>query len=175
MNIDHKLSHAFFHATKKHWLSRHIAVAASTHLIWLMIGILIAVTSWDVEEGFVPGDDMVFTLALLLPAWGVTALISKFVNRERPYLETKQKPLIDPFVHTASFPSAHATFAFSMTALSSLFVPSLLPYLFVAAIVVALGRVATGVHFFTDVLFGALVGIGVTSYATAIIMVLLGN
>ncbi|NQV89840.1 phosphatase PAP2 family protein [Candidatus Uhrbacteria bacterium] len=174
MNIDHKFSHAFFNKTRQHWLSRHIAVAASTHLIWLMIGVLVTVTAWNSETiVFVPGADTLFVLALLLPAWGVTGIISKLVNRKRPYLETKQKPLIDPFVHTASFPSAHATFAFTIISLSFLFYTALLPYMLAAGIVVALGRVATGVHFFSDILAGAFIGLLVTPYATVgVIMIL---
>jgi undecaprenyl-diphosphatase len=101
-------------------------------------------------------------------------LLSKFVNRERPFEELKQKPLIEPFVRTASFPSAHATFAFSMAGMCTLFFTSLLPYMIGAAIVVALGRVAAGLHFFSDILVGALVGFVITPYAIAIIMLLLG-
>ena len=101
-------------------------------------------------------------------------LLSKFVNRDRPFEELKQKPLIAPFVRTASFPSAHATFAFSMVALCSLFFPSVLPFMLGAALVVALGRVAAGLHFFSDIIVGALVGFGFTPWAMALIMVVLG-
>jgi membrane-associated phospholipid phosphatase len=172
MNIDHKLSHLFFKTARQSWIGRHLAVAASTHLIWLMIGVVVAVNSWNHlgYEFVVDGDVLVFFI-LLLPAWMVTMILSKLINRERPYLELKVKPLIDPFVHTASFPSAHATIAFSILFLSLEFT-GLLPYMLGAAILVALGRVATGVHFFSDVIVGGAIGYFVT-YASQIAFLLL--
>ncbi|MFA4845540.1 MAG: phosphatase PAP2 family protein [Patescibacteria group bacterium] len=175
MNIDHKLSHSLFNLARSHWVGRHLAILAGTHIIWMMLGALIAATAWQNEaQTFTMNKQTLFLLVFLLPAWGLTMLLSKFVNRERPFEELKQKPLIAPFVRTASFPSAHATFAFSMAAICSLFFPSILPYMLGAALVVALGRVAAGLHFFSDILVGALVGFGVTPYAIALIMLALG-
>lgn len=175
MNIDHKLSHAFFNLARSHWIGRHLAIFAGTHLIWLMVGVVIAATAWNgVTRLFTPSLATLWSLLFLLPAWGVTMILSKFVDRERPFEELHQKPLIAPFVRTASFPSAHATFAFSMVALAWMYAPSFLPYLFAAAVVVSLGRVAAGLHFFSDVLVGAIVGFGVTPWAIAAIMVALG-
>ena len=175
MNIDHKLSHGLFNLARSHWVGRHLAILVGTHLIWMMLGVILAATAWHSEaQTFTVDKYTFFLIVFLLPAWGVTMLLSKFVNRERPFEELKQKPLIAPFVRTASFPSAHATFAFSMAAMCSLFFPSILPYMLGAALVVALGRVAAGLHFFSDIIVGALVGFGVTPYAIAIIMLALG-
>lgn len=175
MNIDHKLSHSLFNLARSHWVGRHLAILAGTHIIWMMLGVLLAATAWDKETlAFTLDRYTLLLLVFLLPAWGVTMLLSKFVNRERPFEELKQKPLIAPFVRTASFPSAHATIAFSMVAMCSLFFPTILPYMFGAALAVSFGRVAAGLHFFYDILVGALVGFGVTPYAIAIIMVALG-
>ncbi len=175
MNIDHKLSHGLFNLARSHWVGRHLAVLAGTHIIWLMLGVLLAATAWASEAAtFTLNRWTLFLLVFLVPAWGVTMLLSKFVNRERPFEELKQKPLIAPFVRTASFPSAHATFAFSMVAMSSVFFPSMFPFMLGAALVVALGRVAAGLHFFSDIIVGALVGFGFTPWAMALIMVALG-
>lgn len=174
MNIDHKLSHGLFNLASSHWVGRHLAILAGTHLIWIMVGAMIAVTAWDNElRTFTPNEETFFSLLFLFPAWAVTMLLSKFVNRERPFEELHEKPLIDPFVCTPSFPSAHATFAFSIVALS-IFAPTLFPYALGVAVVVSVGRVAAGLHFFSDIVIGALVGFGVTPYAIAIIMVALG-
>lgn len=175
MNIDHKLSHGFFNLARSHWVGRHLAILAGTHIIWLMLGVLLAATAWDKEVlAFTLNRYTLLLLVFLLPAWGLTMILSKLVNRERPFEELKQKPLIAPFVRTASFPSAHATFAFSMAAMCSLLFPSILPYMLGAAVVVALGRVAAGLHFFSDIIVGALVGFGFTPWAMAAIMVALG-
>ncbi|MCR4313825.1 MAG: phosphatase PAP2 family protein [Candidatus Uhrbacteria bacterium] len=175
MNIDHKLSHGLFNLARFHWVGRHLAILAGTHIIWMMLGVLLAATAWQSSaQTFTLNKQTVFVLIFLLPAWGLTMLLSKFVNRERPFEELHEKPLIAPFVRTASFPSTHATFAFSMAAMCAVFFPSLLPFMLVAAFAVALGRVAAGLHFFSDIIVGALVGFGVTPYAIAIIMVALG-
>lgn len=175
MNIDHKLSHSLFNLARCHWVGRHLAILAGTHTIWTMLGVLLAATAWQsATQTFTLNTQTLLLLVFLFPAWGVTMLLSKFVNRERPFEELKQKPLIAPFVRTASFPSAHATLAFSMATICSLFFPSILPYMLGAAFVVALGRVAAGLHFFSDIVVGALVGFSVTPYAIAIIMVALG-
>jgi undecaprenyl-diphosphatase len=171
MNIDHKLSHGFFNLARSHWIGRHLAILAGTHIVWLMLGVLLTATAWNKQTlAFTVDKYTLLVLVFLLPAWGVTMLLSKLVNRERPFEELHEKPLIAPFVRTASFPSAHATFAFSMAAICTFFFPSILPYMLGAAVVVALGRVAAGLHFFSDIVVGALVGFGVTPYAIAIIM-----
>lgn len=175
MNIDHKLSHGLFNLARSHWVGRHAAILAGTHIIWMMLGVLLAVTAWDIQtQTFTLNRETLFLLVFLLPAWAVTMCLSKMLNRGRPFEELHEKPLIDPFVHTPSFPSAHATLAFSMAAMCSLFFPSILPYMLGAAIVVALGRVAAGLHFFSDIVVGALVGFGVTPWSIALIMVMLG-
>lgn len=175
MNIDHKLSHGLFNLARSHWVGRHAAILAGTHIIWLMLGVLLAATAWNIQtQTFTLNRETLFLLVFLLPAWVVTMGLSKMLNRERPFEELHEKSLIDPFVRTPSFPSAHATLAFSMAALCSLFFPSILPYMLGAAIVVALGRVAAGLHFFSDVVVGALVGFGVTPWFIALITVMLG-
>lgn len=175
MNIDHKLSHGLFNLARSHWVGRHLAILAGTHIIWLMLGVLIAATVLNESfEALMWTRGILFVLLLLLPAWGVTMGLSKMVNRQRPFEELHEKPLIDPFVRTPSFPSAHATLAFSMVAMCSLFLPSSVPYMLGAATVVALGRVAAGLHFFSDIVVGALVGFGVTPYAITIIMLAFG-
>jgi membrane-associated phospholipid phosphatase len=162
MNLDHKYSHGFFEATKRTWVGRHLAVFGATHLIWLMIGVIVGIQSWSsLHLIFVPRFDLIYLLFLILPAWGVTMLISVIVKRVRPYLEIEKDALIAPFVHTASFPSGHATMAFSLLALSVDFT-GLWPYMLAAAIIVALSRVAAGMHFISDVIAGALIGFFIT-------------
>lgn len=143
-----------------------------------MLGVLLAVGAWYKEPPAFTFDwYTLLLLVFLLPAWGVTMLLSRFVNRERPFEELHEKPLIDPFVRTPSFPSAHATLAFSMATICLFYFQSVLPYMLGAAIVVALGRVAAGLHFFSDILMGALVGFIVTLCTVAIailITVILG-
>jgi undecaprenyl-diphosphatase len=57
-----------------------------------------------------------------------------------------------------SFPSGHTITAFSVAVSLSLFYPSLMIGLFFCAASVALSRILLGMHFFSDVLAGALLG-----------------
>jgi len=61
----------------------------------------------------------------------------------------------------ASFPSGHATTAFALATLLSLWYPRWAPAFVALAGLVALSRVALGAHFPSDVLAGAVLGMGV--------------
>ncbi|NQV88836.1 MAG: phosphatase PAP2 family protein [Parcubacteria group bacterium] len=158
MNLDTRLSRSVHEATKKSWLLRHLAVFCADDLIWLMIGVVYGVALWGVPHTasrFLLVALMLW-LGLFVP-WVITSVISRIVKRPRPYTKQKYEPIIKPFIETHSFPSSHATFVFALAFMSinsDLFVCVL-----VAAVLVALGRVAVGVHYFSDVVAGALVGL----------------
>ncbi len=90
--------------------------------------------------------------------WAITMIFSLSIRRKRPFRAEHHKALIHMPIETPAFPSAHATIAF---ALATLFIGD--PILFSVAIVIALlvvyGRVAVGVHYVSDIVAGAVVGI----------------
>jgi membrane-associated phospholipid phosphatase len=59
----------------------------------------------------------------------------------------------------ASFPSGHATTAFAAAAVLAIFVPRLQAVFFVLALAISVARVATGIHFPSDVLGGMVLGV----------------
>lgn len=159
---DHVLSHGLFRWAGKWTWSRYLSIFCASHLIWVMFGLMLGVTMFGAEFQFV---DLYLPLAVcgfLLPSLGLTMWFSVKVQRERPYLELGERPLIDPAIPTKSFPSAHTTSAFALVAVCAVLFPGLLSVMVPAAILVALGRVAAGVHFLSDVLMGALIGFGLT-------------
>ncbi|MFH2062756.1 MAG: phosphatase PAP2 family protein [bacterium] len=88
-----------------------------------------------------------------------SAVLAMILFRERPFVSLDGvRLLVDPPLLAKSFPSDHATLAFAL-AVSVLMVNRRygLPALAVA-VLVAVGRVAVGVHFPLDVLAGALLG-----------------
>lgn len=96
--------------------------------------------------------------------FGVTELIRFFYNRPRPFeaLEGVRK-LIE---HTGggSFPSGHAALAFAVATAVSFYYPKTSILFFLAAFSIGFGRVAAGVHWPSDILGGAVVGIGTSLF-----------
>ena len=85
-------------------------------------------------------------------ALAITAIIKYTILRPRP--------LVDQLVHkdSPSFPSGHTTAAFSTLAIIYITFPSIKYIWLVFALLVAISRIYTGVHFPTDVIAGALIG-----------------
>lgn len=95
--------------------------------------------------------------AIELPAYRI---LKNGIRRPRPFeaiahLEYRIAPP-DQF----SFPSGHTAAAFVLATLLSNFIPVLMPLLVLWAIGVAFSRVFLGVHYPTDTLAGATLGIG---------------
>jgi undecaprenyl-diphosphatase len=91
-------------------------------------------------------------------AEGASVLIKSLTERARP-------PLVDPGVQalvslpdSTSFPSGHAATAFAAATAVGAFHPRLRAPLLALAALVALSRVYLGVHFWSDVLVGSLLG-----------------
>jgi len=86
--------------------------------------------------------------------------LGKLVGRQRPFFVSSLVEQRIPMpLTTHSFPSAHAAVAFSMAMSLALAHPALGAVAFVLALLVALGRVAAGVHYPSDVIAGAVLGI----------------
>jgi membrane-associated phospholipid phosphatase len=91
----------------------------------------------------------------------LTVVIKHLTERSRP-------PLADPGVQaligipdSTSFPSGHAATAFAAATAVAVLHPRLRVPLFALAATVALSRVYLGVHFWSDVLVGSLLGVAV--------------
>jgi len=156
MSIDQKLSRSIHEFTKRSWVLRHLAVFCADDLIWLMIGVVYGMTLLNQRSPILLA--LVIGMGLFLP-WLVTALISRFVQRERPYAKQGYQPTIKPFIETRSFPSSHATFVFCLALMSQVLVGEFFAWFLVGAVIVAFGRVAVGVHYVSDVLVGMLIGL----------------
>lgn len=92
-------------------------------------------------------------------ALGVGVILSALVNRPRPFVA---HPSVHDFLHhaaDASFPSDHATAAFAIAGALVFRVPRIGIPAMVAAVVLAIGRVVLGVHYPSDVLAGAALGL----------------
>ncbi|MBA3988387.1 phosphatase PAP2 family protein [Aliidiomarina maris] len=94
-----------------------------------------------------------FAIELPLYWW-----LKNTLRRARPALERLSfRPVITP-ADRFSFPSGHATAAFLFAGLAAVSFPAYALFFYVWASLVALSRVALGVHFPSDILAGALLG-----------------
>ncbi|PJA45915.1 hypothetical protein CO174_01290 [Candidatus Uhrbacteria bacterium CG_4_9_14_3_um_filter_50_9] len=158
-SFDKRCSRQLFELVNGSWILRHAAVFAADDLIWLLFGFYGGVIVW--EKSLVQSSPLLpvlQTALALLMAYAVTAVLARLVKRPRPYQEGQFEPVIKPFIETHSFPSAHATFVFALASLTYAS-PELFGYFFAAAVIVALARVAVGVHYLSDVFAGAVVGL----------------
>lgn len=97
-------------------------------------------------------------LAVLIASGIVAPLIHYLYGRPRPFAEFGWEPL---FAHDAnpSFPSSHATLLFTLAA-SMWQLHKKWGYWFAGfALVIGVGRVYSLVHYPTDIIFGALIGV----------------
>lgn len=100
---------------------------------------------------------VVAILSGLVARYGVAEAIRFFYHRPRPFLALDLPHLLTETSY--SFPSGHAIFFFALAAGIYTSNKRLGAGLFVAAVLIGLGRVAAGVHYPSDILGGALLGI----------------
>jgi membrane-associated phospholipid phosphatase len=101
------------------------------------------------------------TLVVALVArFGAVEAIRAVIHRPRPYVA---HPEIHALFSDASwsFPSGHATFFFALATWAYFFDKRLGVMLYAGATLVSLARVVAGVHYLSDVVAGALLGVGV--------------
>ncbi|MBU1102516.1 phosphatase PAP2 family protein [Patescibacteria group bacterium] len=97
-------------------------------------------------------------LAAAVARLGFTEILYQIFHRLRPFVLNNVHQLID---HGAanSFPSGHAAFFFALAMAVYLFNKKLGAWFFAGAFLISLARIYAGVHYPTDILGGALVGI----------------
>ncbi len=137
---------------------RGFAVFASRYLVFLFIPVIAGL-------GYVRNKRFPLKRSLYDVGWSaLTALIvantlGRFVGRLRPYEISAEIVRLIPTPLTAhAFPSSHTAVAFACAAAFAYGLPGWGMIALVAAAAVGLGRVFVGVHYPTDVLAGAILG-----------------
>lgn len=124
--------------------------AGNNGLVWFLLGATLALIDSSRWESWL-------ICALLGPlAIGLNFAIKLVVRRPRPVLEGL--PPLAGAPSSLSFPSAHATSSFAV-ATAMVRVDPAMAGAFLVAIALALGRPYLGMHYPSDVLAGALIGV----------------
>lgn len=135
-----------------------LAVIAGSFLIWLLVlwylvGVVLVKPRhgrWLELLAIILGGAMVYLFNIIVTlGW----------FRPRPFLILDTSPLIAVAAASKSFPSDHASLAFFIAYLLSYHQKSWRYWAYVTAALVAIGRVAVGVHYPLDVISGAVVGL----------------
>ncbi|OHA19409.1 MAG: hypothetical protein A2670_01850 [Candidatus Taylorbacteria bacterium RIFCSPHIGHO2_01_FULL_48_38] len=98
-------------------------------------------------------------LATIVARYGITELIRLFYHRPRPFVAYDTPALFAE--GSWSFPSGHATFFFALATAVYLYNKKWGVWFFLAAIIISISRVIAGVHYPSDILGGAFIGISV--------------
>lgn len=139
-------------STEKYILITFIA----SFLIIFMVG---GVIYFWIFRNKIPFRQVVVALLAMTFAWAISDILKKIFVTERPFIVSGQNPLTLTWPLDSSFPSNHASSAFALALSLRKSDRRLFLLYFIFAIIVSFGRVIGRVHYFTDVLAGALIGI----------------
>jgi undecaprenyl-diphosphatase len=96
--------------------------------------------------------------AAILARFVIANIIKWIWERPRPFLQNQIVSLL-PHEATGSFPSGHAVFYFAISTIVYFYNKKIGILFFVGSFLIGLARVFSGVHWPSDILAGALVGI----------------
>jgi undecaprenyl-diphosphatase len=139
-------------------------------LVWVAAALAIG---FGLRAGRLPTIGLaVLVAASALAADAVSFVVKDLVQRARPFEAHRQ---IHPLyvVHSSSFPAGHAATAFAGAVVLSYVAPRAAPVLLLVAVAIAFSRVYVGVHYPTDVLAGAAIGLAVGGVAIAALRLVL--
>ena len=98
-------------------------------------------------------------ISVVVARLGATELIRFFYHRPRPFLTLPVHQLLTD--NAWSFPSGHATFFFAMSTVIYFDNKKLGIFFFIATLLITVSRVIAGIHYPSDIIGGALIGITV--------------
>jgi decaprenylphosphoryl-5-phosphoribose phosphatase len=152
--LDNRLLYAMrtrFHGKTPEAIGKALGRMGSHGAVWLVIGIVMAFVDPD------NGEDWIVAGILGPVAIGVNYVVKVIVRRPRPVLEGL--PPLGGAPSSLSFPSGHATSCFACATAMTRIAPEA-AILFVLAAAISIGRPYLGMHYPSDVLAGALLGVG---------------
>ncbi len=160
MGIDKIIFEAIHSLVHKWWLLDWLGILIAEYLPYLLV--LTAIFILIIERNW-RGRVYLFALSglsVILARGIITETIRFFYYRPRPFLALNFQSLIGNTDVAGSFPSGHATAYFAL-ALAVFYINKKWGWRFlIAAILMGLARVFVGVHWPSDILVGAIIGLG---------------
>ncbi|MDP2647864.1 MAG: phosphatase PAP2 family protein [Candidatus Yanofskybacteria bacterium] len=135
-----------------------IGVALAGYLQYLLVGVLLYASF---KLRYVNRTVVLLAfISAIFSRFVLTTAIRMFYDRPRPFVAMQIDPLISVDIgkYFDSFPSGHAAFFFAFAMAVYFYNKRLGTWLFAGAAVMGLARVFVGVHWSSDIIGGALVG-----------------
>ncbi|MBI5230350.1 MAG: phosphatase PAP2 family protein [Candidatus Magasanikbacteria bacterium] len=156
---DHQLTLGFNHFFATHGWSVPLAVGAADYLIFVLALVAVLVIMYRTGSKMARVEALLNLIASVFATYAAKWVIGKLWFRARPFVVFHAiKELIAEPITSHSFPSGHATVAAALAAVVYIYDKKWGRFAWVLAILVALGRVAAGVHYFSDVAVGLALG-----------------
>lgn len=150
-----------------------IIVFFAQYLAFILIGIMVAYILFHhhpFKEKIMTGVSAL--LAGLIARYGMGTPIRFFWHRPRPFLSHQVHQLLSE--NSYSFPSGHSTFFFAFSTIVYFHHRKLGIFFYIATICVTIARVMAGVHYPSDIVAGAVIGIACGFLTSKYISPLLG-
>jgi undecaprenyl-diphosphatase len=138
-----------------------ISAAGRGGLVFLAIGLMLTIA-----RRMRPRDLAQLVLAILATSVLCDQILKPAIGRDRPFVRTADVAVIGTSPQDASFPSGHTATAFAGAVVLGRFAAALTPFWWLLAAAIGYSRIYVGVHYPSDVVGGALIGM---ACATAIL------
>lgn len=156
MNLDFYLFGGINNFAGKYlWLDT-VGIFFAQYFEYILIFFLILFLLKDFKK-YLPVIIQAFFGAVLAKEFFVD-IIRQILPKPRPFVENNIYLLIDHTI-TPTFPSAHAAFYFAIATIVYLYNKKAGPLFLLAASLISIARVFSGVHWPLDIIAGALIGI----------------
>lgn len=124
------------------------------YLLWFCLLLLLAINLKKYWRMVIEA-----AIAAVFTKFILTGLIRWLWFRPRPFVAENFIPLIDQSPKEASFPSGHASFYFALSTIVYCYNKKLGTFFYIASFFIVISRVFVGVHWPSDILAGAVLGI----------------
>lgn len=162
-HIDYSIFVYFNDLIKDHYLAKIVVYFLAKYLIFvffLILGYLFWFYKKGKPEEYQAKRATVYTFLALAWAFLIDQISNLIFVRNRPFVSHLDVKQLSVTVDCTSFPSAHTIFAFTIAA--SIYMAGykkLGIFLYFLALLIGLSRIAAGVHYPSDVIGGAVLGI----------------
>ncbi len=164
MALDTQLLYLLNNLTGQSPVFDGIVVFLASYLPYLLIVLFLALVVFSQYSKLEKWELLlVVGISGVIARFGVTELIRFFYHRPRPFLTLPVHQLLPE--SSWSFPSGHATFFFAMATAVYLYNKKWGIAFFIATILITMSRVIAGIHYPSDIVGGAAIGI-IIAYAT---------